>query len=60
MNTKTFEQFDVMTDEALARVAGGSHVFTGGGGTLKPDKPWWVTIDWCSIASGVNGGMIVC
>ena len=60
MNTKTFEQFNVMTDAELAKVEGGNQVFAGGGGTLKPDKPWWTKIDWCSIASGANGGMIVC
>lgn len=60
MNIKTFEQFDTMTTEALVRIEGGNQVFAGGGGKLKPDQPWWTKVDWCSIASGVNGGMIVC
>ncbi|WP_204983260.1 ComC/BlpC family leader-containing pheromone/bacteriocin [Streptococcus equinus] len=60
MNTKTIEQFDQMTIEALARVEGGNQVFAGGGGKFTPDQPWWTKVDWCSIASGVNGGMIVC
>lgn len=41
MNTKTIEQFNQMTSEALARVEGGNQVFAGGGGVLKPDYPWW-------------------
>ena len=60
MNTKTFQQFDTMTTEALVCIEGGNQVFAGGGGKLKPDQPWWTKVDWCSIASGVNGGMIVC
>ncbi|MEX2784736.1 bacteriocin [Streptococcus sp. H49] len=56
----TFEQFETMTAEALANVEGGNQVFTGGGGTWKPDKPWWTKVNWCSFASGANGGMTVC
>lgn len=60
MNKKTIEQFAPMTIEALACVEGGNQVFAGGGGKFTPDQPWWTKADWCSIASGVNGGMIVC
>ncbi|WP_205401947.1 ComC/BlpC family leader-containing pheromone/bacteriocin [Streptococcus lutetiensis] len=60
MNTKTIEQFAPMTAEDLARVEGGNQVFAGGGGKFTHDQPWWTKVDWCSIASGVNGGMIVC
>lgn len=59
MNSKTFQQFDTMTTEALVRVEGGNQVFAGGVGKLKPDQPWWTKVDWYSITSGVNGGMIV-
>lgn len=60
MNKKTIEQFAPMTAEELACVEGGNQVFAGGGGKFTPDQPWWTKVDWCSIASGVNGGMIVC
>ncbi|WP_438059010.1 hypothetical protein AAIB42_08740 [Streptococcus ruminicola] len=49
-----------MTAEELACVEGGNQVFAGGRGKFTPDQPWWTKADWCSIASGVNGGMIVC
>lgn len=38
MNTKTIEQFNQMTSEALARVEGGNQVFAGGGGKFTPDN----------------------
>ena len=60
MNTKAIDTFTAMTELELSAVEGGNHVFAGGSGALKPDQPWWVKINWCSIASGVNGGMIVC
>lgn len=41
MNTKTIEQFNTMTTEALVRIEGGNQVFAGGGGKLKPDYSWW-------------------
>ncbi|MCO7178783.1 bacteriocin class II family protein [Streptococcus gallolyticus subsp. gallolyticus] len=42
MTTKTFEQFDVMTDEALANIEGGVNVANEGG-----SEPYYYGIIYC-------------
>ena len=62
MNTKTFEQFDVMTDEALSTVEGGKTIYYGNGLYCNANNCWvnWsqtaTTIANNSVMNGLTGG----
>ena len=55
MNTKTFEQFDVMTDEALSTVEGGNQVAFETGGA-----DWYGYVTYCRDGIHVTPWPYVC
>ena len=62
MNTKTFDQFDVMTDAELSTVEGGKTIYYGNGLYCNANKCWvnWsqtaTTIANNSVINGLTGG----
>ena len=62
MNTKTFDQFDVMTDAELSTVEGGKTIYYGNGLYCNANKCWvnWsqtaTTIANNSVMNGLTGG----
>ena len=62
MNTKTFDQFDVMTDAELSTVEGGKTIYYGNELYCNANKCWvnWsqtaTTIANNSVMNGLTGG----
>ncbi|WP_243602847.1 bacteriocin class II family protein [Streptococcus equinus] len=55
MNTKTFEQFDTMTVDALANVEGGNQVAFEGGGA-----DWYAYVTYCKDGIHVTPWPYIC
>ena len=56
MNTKTFEQFDVMTDEALSTVEGGKTIYYGNGLYCNANKCW---VNWSQTATTIANNSVM-
>ena len=56
MNTKTFDQFDVMTDAELSTVEGGKTIYYGNGLYCNANKCW---VNWSQTATTITTNSVM-
>ena len=56
MNTKTFDQFDVMTDAELSTVEGGKTIYYGNGLYCNANKCW---VNWSQTATTIANNSVM-